>query len=233
MPAYSKLKSVAENFADSGNSISLEKLKGLKNSVYSGTDDPIANAFLRGHGELIGEKSKSFSQLNLEFAPARQARKAAIRTFQPYEEQAVSRGAKAIENIASGKELDFIKTMESGSGRFKGIGKIGGKTTELVGKRKQLLDSAESRIRTLSDDIEANKALIRRLSSEEKGNILTRQATLSKRKARLQAKEKELGRLNTFRRGLIAGTAVGVGGLLFKSFGKKVAKTISSFLGTE
>lgn len=132
-----------------GKSLTLDVLKNIKNSVYNGissgvrtgnqyggAEDQFANLFLRNHGEYMSNLSPELSQLNKEFSPMANARNWASKTFRPYNNAEIQRGANLLSKIAKGEvpdktALNYLKTLSDGSGRFKGAGDLQGKTTEI------------------------------------------------------------------------------------------------------
>lgn len=139
--------------------ISLRELKTIRQGVYdtlsssvkTGTkyaeiDDHAANIFLKNYGEFMGKLSPELSKLNKEFAPMANARGWAMRNFRPYNTQEVQRGANVLERIAKSDvpnktDLNYLKVLEEGSGRFSGAGKLTGKTLEIGKETKGIKES--------------------------------------------------------------------------------------------
>jgi len=183
-PAFNEISKVKDNLSNlyKSTELKLSDLRNLKNQVYDSlsssvksgnkyadANDQVANIFLKNHGEYIGKLSPELSQLNKEFAPMANARAWASKTFKPYNDFEIQRGANVLERIAKSDvpnktDLNYIKQLEEGSGRFKGSGSLKG-NVEKIGKdikltkesfdtaKKKLIDSADYKINQLQDRI--------------------------------------------------------------------------------
>lgn len=140
--------------------ISINELQKFKNTVIesvsagvktgtkyiSDIDDQVASIFLKNHGQFFGNLSPELSRLNKSFATMANARTWAIRTFRPFNEAEIQRGANVLMKIAKGEMpdktiLNYLKILEKGSGEFEGAGKLTGEVLK-TGKEIRDLKSA-------------------------------------------------------------------------------------------
>lgn len=188
-PAFNEINNLKESLSKQykTNSISLNDLKNIKNQVYdtlssgvkSGSKyadsaDQVANIFLKNHGQYIGQLSPEIASLNKEFAPMANARAWASKTFRPYNENEIQRGANVLSKLAKSEvpnatDLNYLKQLEEGSGRFKGAGNLRGdlqskgksllfnkKTFDIA--KKNLLDATDFKINKLQNELTGIKS---------------------------------------------------------------------------
>lgn len=217
--------------------ISLKDVKNLKNQVYdalsSGVkegakyateEDEVANIFLRKHGEFMAKKSPELAELNAEFAPLAQARSWAMKNFRPFNENEITRAANVLSRIAKSKnpsqtDLNYLKQLESGSGRFKGTGSLRGGIeatgtkakniqTQFESAKKQLIDSTEYRIKQLESSINDDINLVKKGGFEANYAATQRQGEVEMLRIKIQRLER-LRRLRNWAAGLAATYLVG------------------------
>ena len=178
---YKTISNVFEKY-DPNRNLSLKDIKIIKNKIfdkvsvgaktgskYYEIDDQAVNIFLKNHGEYIGDISPELKQLNSEFAPMANARAWAMKTFRPYNELEIQKGADILERLAKNQvpnqtDLNYLKVLAEGSGRFKGANELRGITTETGKKlllqkeefdlaRKNLIDATNYRINQLQNQM--------------------------------------------------------------------------------
>src|SRR3990167_7246378 len=130
--------------------LGINEAKNIKNEIYSKLSggvkrgssplsenhDQISNMFIRNHAELLGEKSPELSKLNTEVAPMYEARRWAYSKFKPYRPMEIEKGASILEKIATGgkvnaDDVNYLRTLEQGSGRFQGTGALRKASSEI------------------------------------------------------------------------------------------------------
>lgn len=229
-PAVKILQEAQSNFQNTiKESMPLTDLIRFKNQVYdtltagvkagtkySSSDDLVANNFLRNHGEFIGEMSPELKLLNKEFAPMAQARSWAMKNFKPYSPDEIQKGANVLSQIANGKvpnqtSLNYLQTLEQGSGVFEGVGSLKGSTTGIgmdIKATKEVFDTTKQNLIS-STDFQINK-------------LQTEIANLQKRGIELGQRADQLKHLKTIRNwiiGISLTTALGGKGIVERAVG--------------
>lgn len=213
---------------DPKNPIKVAELKDLRNRIYdtispgfksgnkyADVNDAVASNFLSNHGDFIETKVPELGQLNREFRPLAQARNWAMKTFKPYNESEIERGASVLRNIASGKpnqtSINYLKQLELGSGRFKGTGKISSDIEKIgsdIRATKQAFETAKQQL-TDSIDFQISKL------NNQKAMIEKRNINLKFRTEKLKQIESSIKRLNTIRKTIIG---IVIGGIALQVF---------------
>lgn len=226
-----------ETGVDAQETLGINEAKNVKNGIYgalsggvkrgvspiSESSDQVANIFLRNHAELLGQKSPELAILNKEAAPMYEARRWAYSKFKPYRPMEIEKGANILEKVATGgkinaDDVNYLRTLEQGSGRFQGTGNLRGNTSKIGEELKisektfneskqRLIDASDYRIKQIEDSIKADKAKIG--SGAQEQLALTREA--STKEVELKFKMKELEKLRAIKWALISmagGTAL-------------------------
>jgi len=198
--------------------VTLNDLRNFKNSIYdklssgvragskwADVDDQVANIFLKNHGEYVGNMSPELKQLNAEFTPMANARQWASKTFRPFNDAEIQRGANVLEKIAKSEvpnqtDMNYLKYLEEGHGRFPGAGNLKGRTVS-VGKN----------IRQAKETFELAKKNLIDASDYKINQLQERIAELQKRGIILKQNEERLKELIKLRRKLIG--IVGAGAI--------------------
>ncbi len=137
------------DFKNMKNSVFGEISKGAQRSVASPQPEDVAgNIYLGKHANYVGSASEDMANMNKEYGPAANSRSWGYKVFKPGKSDEVQRGANVLQRIATGThnadDLNYLKTLEEGSGRFKGTGSLRGETQTFADKIKDIDAQAET-----------------------------------------------------------------------------------------
>lgn len=227
------LKEVQAELAK-GKPLSLDKLTVLKQKIYNASSmgkDFVNDEFMRNYGVFLEKYAPELKALNEEFAPMAQAKRWATKTFAPYDEAVIDKGAKVLTDLAKGEKptqttANYLKNLSEGSGSFKGAGDLAGETTKagenikvtekmFNDAKNNLLTSTDKQLADLDTQLKQVEDKISSIKTEGKklGKSIADQNALIKQQTNIV---KRLTNLKKIRNGIIksvfytvAGSAVG------------------------
>jgi hypothetical protein len=189
--------------------LKVESLRPIRDSVgkissavesakYSDAGDQVIMLFTKNHGQFIGEHIPDLAELNKYFAPMANARSWATKVFKPFNIAEVQRGANVLERYAKGEIPDatimnYLKTLEEGSGPFAGAGKLTGRTITIGEK-----------IRDTKEAFNVAKATLIAKTDSRIFSLKKELADLAVRGIMNAQKEKELESMVKIKRALVA-----------------------------